>query len=166
MLRQRVITALVLGAAVLWGVLQLPAAGFGLALLLILCIGAWEWGRMLDLRVPLRAAYCAGVAGLILLCWYFLDGVAGGVLAVLGIAFLYWIAVVFWLRSFSAQPQKKDTVVLLLLAGCVVLVAPWVALTTLRHGSDSGALYVLYFIALVAAADIGAFFCRPPLGAA
>jgi CDP-diglyceride synthetase len=42
-------TAVILAALVVWVVLKLPAAGFGLALLAVILPGAWEWARLAGL---------------------------------------------------------------------------------------------------------------------
>ena len=47
MLKQRVITALILASLVIWGVLRLPDWGFALLLSVVVALAAWEWGALL-----------------------------------------------------------------------------------------------------------------------
>ena len=70
-LKQRVITAVILGGGVVWATLALPAGGFGALALLVLLLAAWEWGQIVGLSHPRsRVVYCLLVAVLVVLGWY------------------------------------------------------------------------------------------------
>ena len=70
MLKQRVITASILAILVVWAVLKLPVAGFGVARLVVILLGAWEWTRLVGLNAAhKRGLYVGGVLALILAIW-------------------------------------------------------------------------------------------------
>ncbi|MFZ0788478.1 MAG: phosphatidate cytidylyltransferase, partial [Chromatiaceae bacterium] len=73
-LRQRVVTAFVLGPLVIAAVLLLPAQGFAAFLGLVALGAAWEWGALAGLEGrPARAAFVALAALGLLLLWIFPD---------------------------------------------------------------------------------------------
>lgn len=156
MLKQRVITASILAILVIWAVLKLPVAGFGVALLAIILPGAWEWTRLAGLcKTRDRWLYVGGVLALILASWPLLSNTAfvNGwlVFSVLG-----WCGAVFGLQRYARHSEHQDQSWQIGAAGVVVLVAPWIALMELR--SEFGPNYVLFLLLLIWAADIGAYF--------
>ena len=52
MLKQRVITALILAPLLIWAIFSLPEPGFIVLLLAVFSIAAWEWGRLSGLKQP------------------------------------------------------------------------------------------------------------------
>src|SRR5690606_39192977 len=58
-LKQRVITAVVLAAGLLLLLFLLPPDGLALAFGAIVLVGMWEWSNLADLRAPVyRIGYC------------------------------------------------------------------------------------------------------------
>lgn len=156
MLRQRVLTAAILAALVVWMVLKLPNTGFGLAVLAVILPAAWEWGRLAGLAGTRdRLLYGGAVLALILALWP-LVGNAPFVGGLLGAVVASWCYALFWLWRYAEHPDRQDRPMTVMGAGMVVLVAPWVALVALR--GEFGAGYVLFLLLLIWAADIGAYF--------
>ncbi|MCB1920225.1 MAG: phosphatidate cytidylyltransferase [Candidatus Competibacteraceae bacterium] len=156
MLKQRVVTATILALLVIWAVLRLPATGFGLALLVIILLGAWEWTRLVGLAASRdRGLYVGGVLLLILAIWPLLDHTAlmSGLLSVV---VLSWCGALLWLRYYAQRPDHQDRSLAIGIAGVIVLVAPWAAFMELR--GEFGPSYVLFLFLLVWAADVGAYF--------
>ncbi|MFT0531825.1 phosphatidate cytidylyltransferase [Castellaniella hirudinis] len=166
MLRQRILTAIVLlliiaaavTAATPWPMLALLGIMTGCAL--------WEWWRLVWSHPWARSAgavvlvIALGVASRLLV-----DGQPG--LAALFHAGLLPLAVLFWLLAapamvLRAQVPAQCPTAGLALAGLLVLVATWYALAWLfvRHGA--AALVSLW--ALVWCADIAAYFVGRGLG--
>ena len=78
MLKQRVITAMVLLPIALAGFFWLEGAAFALFIGAVVVLGAWEWARLAGLEAqPLRCAYAAVVALALLLCWWMPAGAHG-----------------------------------------------------------------------------------------
>lgn len=156
MLKQRVVTSVILAVLVIWAVLKLPAVGFGVAVLMVILLGAWEWARFAGLYEPRdRLLYGGLVLALILAVWPLVAHPAfvGGLLVPVIIG---WCYALLWMRSFSVQPERLDRPLVVGGAGLVVLVASWVALMGLR--AEFGPVYVLFLLLLIWVADIGAYF--------
>jgi phosphatidate cytidylyltransferase len=153
-LRKRIVTALVLGVALLVILLGLPAS-FTLALVtLVVLAGAWEWAGFLKLASPaLRGAYVILVAVLLWGAWRVAESDAGRDALIL-IAVLWWCVALLWL-VFAPQRASRATAAL---AGVLALVPMWVALVCMRLTLANGAQWVVFTLILVFAADIGAYF--------
>ncbi len=152
MLRQRLLaTAVLLPAAVAWA-LWAPLALFaGLGAVLVL-LGAWEWIRLVGYtNVLIRLGYLvvALVPVVLLGAALVLDRFQ---------TFLLWAFMLFWLvlalqLFLSFRPSR------LLLAGegLVMLSATWWVLVLLRQAPGGGG-WVIALLAVVSAADTGAYF--------
>ena len=164
MLKQRVITALILAVLVIVGVLTLPNVWFGGFLILIIMLSAWEWTQLMGFsRIGTRIAYCGLVLLLLGLGWQLQHSplFLGIVLILAG---LYWCYVLFWLCRYTANPTARNSLLTWILSGCVILVTPWIALMALRNESNFGPYYVLFLLMLIWIADTGCLFCRTSLG--
>lgn len=154
MLKQRVITALVLLAILLPALFWPDPLPFALLMLVLMAAGAWEWGRMQGLgqaaSIALSAA-CMGLCGLAWtlgwlgqsLAWLW---VIGGSLWVLVAAGLLRAGVDAWARL----PQA------LRLAGGVL--ALWLAWLAVVQAHRAGVNFLLSVLLLVWVADIFAYF--------
>lgn len=160
MLKQRVITALVLLAILLPALLHPNTLGFNAIVLVMVSAGAWEWGR-LNLVGPVATwASVAGVAAVAGLAWqqgwlaasYPLLWWAVGGAWVLAASFLVrhgvpvWARIALWLR----WPL-----------GLLALLAAGLAMVQAR---GMGINFLLSVLLLVWMADIAAYF-RPCFGA-
>ncbi|MDG4554923.1 MAG: phosphatidate cytidylyltransferase [Candidatus Competibacter sp.] len=156
MLKQRVITAVVLAVLVVWAVMKLPLAGFGLLLLVVVLLGAWEWAGLAGLSgLRYRLMYGGLVLTPILAFWPWVRNTAF-VAGWLGCVLAGWCYALFWMWRYAARPERQDRPATVAVAGVIVLVAPWVALMALRD--EFGPAYVLFLFLLVWIADIGAYF--------
>ena len=89
MLKQRIITALILLPIALGGFFLLDGAWFALFIGAVVTLGAWEWARLAGLAAqPQRVAYAAVVAALLYGAWL-LPALAPWLL---GAAVLWWLA--------------------------------------------------------------------------
>lgn len=154
MLKQRVITASVLALLALWAVLKLPAVGFGGLLLGITLLCAWEWAALAELTARYRWVYC-GLMGLLIGSLWPVTTQAGLMVALLLPIFIAWCGVAFWLLQPS-RPLPVISPAMAAVAGLVALGAAWLALMGLRQAAGPG--LVLFLLALIWAADTGAYF--------
>lgn len=155
MLKQRLITGLILAAIVAFSIVALPTIGFGVILSIFILLGAWEWGGLLFPPAG-QWCYCAGVAALIGLVWSLLERPLL-VAVLMALSGAYWCWVVFWLWRYTMD-AGRNSVFSWALAGLLTLVPTWVALMTLHGRPTAGPFYVLFLVALIAGADSSAYF--------
>ena len=165
---RRWLTAIGLVPVVAIIVLFLPPIVFHAALVLVVAGGAWEWSRLAGLSpVPVHAAAAAASLAIVLVP----GAVPGGALA--------WLGVAWWLAAFAAivrfrgpgpspgpnsnsdpgpgRPERAPARPALALAGWLVLVPAGAALAEVHGGPDGPAL-AMTLLAVVWAADSGAWF--------
>jgi phosphatidate cytidylyltransferase len=150
MLKQRILTALVLAPLVLAGVFVLPVDQFHWFVLPVIALGGWEWANLSDLRQPLpRVAFGGAMAALLflLLPW------APAPMLVLGL--LFWCVALYWVVTYPATAVQWRSTLMRLGSGVLVLVPAGVALMVLKN---SGNQLLLLLLLLVWGADIGAYF--------
>jgi len=154
MLKQRVITALVLLGIFLpiliWGSIEALAVLFGV----IIVLAAWEWWRLLFPAHHSRAYFYAALVLLSLLIFLVL-GSNVVILGILWLATLFWLLVVPFLMRQSLDLSLSRWSWPLALAGLFILPACWFALMILR---SNGTLFLLSALILVWIADVGAYF--------
>ena len=140
MLKQRVITALILALVFLFALFGLPAGYFSFFIGAALLIGAWEWAAMSGFaRLWQRLLYVAVLLGLL----------------VVGCA--WWAVALLLVQGYPSSAILWGNAWLRLLMGVLVLVPAWVALVYLRQQAY-GAWLVLALILVVALADSGGYF--------
>lgn len=170
MLRERIITALVMAALFLSGLFLLTPYGFSLVIAVIVIYGAWEWADLSSLSQPLaRLAYCVLVAGLLLAAAWLLGLSPGGELQFdRGRSFLiattpWWAIALLWVQGYPSSAILWGGRPVRALMGMLVLLPTWVAAILLIH-SNNGPWLILLVVAVVALADIGAFFAGRRFG--
>lgn len=162
MLKQRVITALVLVLSLLAAIVWLPASGFAALVFLVFAIGAWEWTALSGVANRYaRAAYVAFIVGMGLLL-----SMLGQQLikVVLFSAVIWWLEALMLICQYPRPNPLMNKPVSVLLVGLPALVPCLLAITSLGHLPGDRRFYVLWFIALVASADIGAYFAGKAFG--
>ncbi|OZG70480.1 phosphatidate cytidylyltransferase [Hahella sp. CCB-MM4] len=165
MLKQRVITALIIAPLFLIGVFATNILGFALFIGGIVTIGAWEWARISGWeRQSSRLLYALVTAGCLVLAWYLSP------LVVLGVAAVWWLFAFYLILNFPSSTAIWQPVWLRCLAGLLVIVPAWKALVSLRAGvvqvnpEVSTIWLVIYIFLIVWAADIGAYFAGKTFG--
>lgn len=152
MLRQRIITAIILVPLVLGAIFLLPSTGFALVMAAVILIGAWEWGNMMGLEeYHHRLAYCVVIAVAIVVCHYLPAPLT------YGIAVIWWSIAFKWVVSYPKNEDRWGNPKVLGLMGIVVLSPAWRALVDIQALED-GPLVLLFVMGLVWAADTGAYF--------
>jgi phosphatidate cytidylyltransferase len=163
MLKLRILTALILGCALLVGLFALEPRWTVPAFGVVFVIGAWEWARFGGLKATAaRLAYAAIIGVLLVLGWRVTQDSA--VLeVVLSAACAWWVLAFVWLLTVPERHQATLTLV----CGVLVLVPAFLALARLdiaHRGPVRGPMIVLWLVFLVIAADIGAFFVGRAFG--
>lgn len=160
MLKQRVITGLVLIILIFAGVVFLPSALFGLfSMLFIVGLGAWEWAGLTGCYLPEKR-----MMGTLMI----LAASVPLVFIAFPTAMVLWVSIPVWAGALYAlwtYEQKagfyKQHFVKMRILGIFVLLPAWFALFKL-HAMDFR--FVLYLILLVALADTAAYFTGRKFG--
>lgn len=159
-LKQRVVTAVVVVAVLLPSFLILPK-DFGLALIAIFVLGAaWEWGGFMGLPGPgPRAAYVALTAGLMWLGLRFVPAsLAAEQVAATGL--VWWLTALILILRFPVAFARP----VVLGSGLMVLLPAFISLAALLEAREHGRGMLLLALAIVWAADVGAYFAGRSLG--
>lgn len=153
-LRQRIVTALLLAAALVAILFWLPAGIAVAAVMLVVAAGAWEWSGFAGLaRPPARLAYVAAVGLAIGATWWLTATPATLRLLLMG-AVVWWLIAFIWILVGTARGGASGAAA----AGFLVLVPAAVAIGRLVEIEPAGRNYLFVLVLLVAAADIGAYF--------
>jgi phosphatidate cytidylyltransferase len=159
MLRNRVLTALVLTAVLVVAILFSPPAVTAAILGLILLVGAWEWSAFLALAPAWRALYVLVLALLALAGWrYTLAGAQFRLMLELGIG--WWLVALLWIICTPQWVTRAAAA----LAGVLALLPTYIALLRIDAQWPRGAQWALFILALAFAADTGAFFAGRRFG--
>lgn len=162
MLKNRLITALLLGAVFLGALYTLPDFQWALFLLVFIVVGAWEWGGLTGYSRKGRLMF----SGVILLAaLLLLPGISAlelfrqwGVMLLIAASTLFWLLLApIWL----ARGWRLSNQTLSALMGALLLLPPWIALVDLRHISPEVVLVVMLTVAL---ADSAAYFSGKRFG--
>ncbi|VAW87733.1 Phosphatidate cytidylyltransferase [hydrothermal vent metagenome] len=155
MLKQRLMTAVILIPLFVWAILSLPNAYFAILFALIATIGATEWCRLAD--IP--AGFASGSFSAVTIILFGLMWVVSAdlLLFFLGAAVVWWFVVLGMVLNYPKGNLLKNRT-FKVLAGLLLLVPCWLALVTLHNRSDDGPLYVLFLLTLIWVADSAAYF--------
>ncbi|MES2360964.1 MAG: phosphatidate cytidylyltransferase [Pseudomonadota bacterium] len=160
MLKQRVITAIVLLAILLPALFYRTPLPFCAVALVLIAAGAWEWGRLNACGQGLSvflALCCVLLCGL---SWYF--GLLGKPLPVLWtLAGAVWVLVGAWLLRQGVPGWSRIPRELRLFGGLIALWLAWLAVAQARV---IGINFLLSVLLLVWVADIFAYFAGRTLG--
>jgi phosphatidate cytidylyltransferase len=148
-------------AAVMLGVmLGLPPIATVWLLTVLILVGAWEWSALAGLvRPAARVAFTIVVALALLASLYFYGESPDFVRIMLWVAMIWWFVAFLWLCLAPAHVTPATAA----LAGLLSLVPCWLALVHVTFTTQS-THWVLFTVALVWAADTGAFFAGRWLG--
>lgn len=157
MLKQRVITALLLVPLVVWGIFAVSTTAFEILVGSVVLLGGWEWSRLAGLNSPMqRSSYLLVLAlGLIVLWqqqYHFLT-----ISLFMGLVVLWWLITLFRLLYFRHHPvEPRVHRGLAVIAGLIVLTGTFLALLRLRL--DYGPAAILVLLLLIWGADTAAYF--------
>lgn len=161
MLRKRILSALVLGGALVLGIAFLSSPWMALVLGLLLLIGGWEWAALTGIHsFSHRLIYICAIA-LIMGLLYFFPGWGLGTL-------FWWLATLAWIAILVLETgyHKGDVGVprwqnALRASGLLLLPAAWLAMVELHADHPA---FLFFMLAISAAADSFAYFAGKKFG--
>lgn len=159
MLKQRIITALILAPIILGGVFYLPPQGFAIFTGFLIALGGWEWANLAGWEAqPKRVGFALLVAAAMAAATLL------PVLPVLLVALFWWYLALRMVVRYPDANQWWAGQWTRGLIGLLVLVPAWLGLNQLRTGHlalgvwDNNLLLIVYAFFIVWTADIGAYF--------
>ncbi len=160
MLKQRIITGVVLAVFVSLAIFLLPNPVFDqLALLLMVGIGTWEWANLTGFAEKQQRIVVV-ISGMVIAELIYL--LAPPLWPILVMSLATWGFILYLLRSYQPDTTYYKSRPWLLRVLCaLVLIPAWYTLVYL-HDLHYG--YVFYVISLVAFADIAAYFSGKRFG--
>ncbi len=172
MLKQRVITALIITAIFLSALFLLPSGYFAFFMAAVVLIGAYEWAGLSNIQsIIVRVVYALVVGGCLLAAsWWInfageanpqLDLQAVQHLLILGCSF--WAVALLLVQGYPSSAILWGHKALRLLMGLFVLVPTWTALVYIRQQAEGHWLIILLFL-VVAVADTGGYFAGRRFG--
>ena len=175
MLKQRIITAVLLIPLVFAALFLAPITWFAWLAAGVFVLASLEWGSFVDARLRRPVALVLCVLLTLTLLWQPVSSLWQPTLAGLPNAMLYlsgswWLlALVLVLRYPASAALWRSSVWLKTLFGVATLLPFYWALLSLRsvnlwHDSSTGAWLLLFVMALVWAADSGAYFFGKAFG--
>lgn len=171
MLKQRVITAIILTIVFLTALFGLPPTYFPLFIGAVVLIGAWEWANLSSCGAMWQRLAYVGFIGAILLAVSWAIGLYSAepelnmliVKSLLIAACAWWAVALLLVQGYPSSAILWGHPLSRLLMGVLVLVPTWLALVYVRF-QPQGAWLVVMIAAIVAAADIGGYFTGRKFG--
>lgn len=160
MLKQRIITALILLPIAICGFFLLSGASFALFIGLVVTLGAWEWARLAGLDGQVSRIVFAIAVALALTWLYHSPGVAPWLLAV---AVLWWLLATVLVLTYPRSAERWGGLARRLLIGLVILLPAWQGLVLIKQW-PLGNWLIMAVMVLVWGADIGAYFSGKAFG--
>tara|TARA_R110002096_G_scaffold296007_3_gene490405 strand:- start:1299 stop:2108 length:810 start_codon:yes stop_codon:yes gene_type:complete len=160
MLKQRVITAVILAPIVVLSILFMPYDWFAGFLAVIALAGAWEWATMVANTLLQKIVYVIICLGLMAGCWFMLDD--SHIYLVMLAGSVYWVFILLLLSFYQSSWLGNYLLAgFLHYSGYFVIASGWLAMTAL-HQQKPGLL--LFLFVLVWVADIAAYFTGKKFG--
>jgi len=179
LLKQRILTSLVLAPSALALVFYTPLTLFSYFAGAIVLLGAWEWSAFMGLCDKVKRFSFVVFIGLllVLLNWHWpIDGLwsdgqlVGDANYIFTLSFSWWLVATYLVWRYPAMAKAwNEGVVMRAIAGILTLVPLWLALNTLRsanyeQSTHFGSMLILVVLGIVWSADIGAYFTGKNFG--
>ncbi len=169
MLKQRVITALILAPLFVWCVIVLPTTYISILFAVMITVGATEWVRLMGDPAPIGKYPFIGLVWLLMLVSGWVSQYTVLFYLLLTASALWWCYAVWLLRRYSAhvlQCEAQGDVTQFSLSalpaiGIVLLVPTWIAMVVLHSISP---YWLLLMMVLIWGADTGAYFAGRAFG--
>ena len=180
MLKQRIITALILAPAAISAIFYLPLEYFSALLMAVIAIGAWEWGPLMGFESKTkRSLFVLVTSALVTLVWLGLsptslwlspEELQNNASNLLWVSVVWWLFAVLLIFSYPNQSgfwSKHRSIRAVF--GWLILVPTWLAFVVIRshdYANDPyhGAQLLMFLFLMVWSADVGAYFVGKAFG--
>ncbi|HEU4992128.1 MAG TPA: phosphatidate cytidylyltransferase [Luteimonas sp.] len=170
MTRTRVLAALAMTPIAIAAILLLPTPWMVALAAIMFLAGLWEWFRLADIDDTLARTVLLVVNMALMVAIVWGSRTSGGlsyvllqIMIVVGVA--WWLVAMLWLRHFDfASNHETHARVFKLAAGTLAIVPAWCALAVLHGSEPDGHRWLFVALAIVWAADSGAYFAGRHFG--
>lgn len=154
MLKQRVITALVLLALLLPALFYPRIEPFALLTLLLIVAAGWEWSRLNGLTEGPARLVGVALGGVLGVVWW-QGGLVRDLATLWSATGVLWVALGGWMLRRGVDGWRRWPAAARLWGGLLLIAAAWLAMVQARH---LGLGFLLSALTLVWMADIAAYF--------
>lgn len=159
MLKQRIITGILLALTALLGVLLLPSIWFTVvSMIVFISLAGWEWAKLTGYKNDNPRSFFIIALLFVSVVAYQWETSHWG-LIIVGV--LWWAYALTLMVHYKRDQGVANQAWLLPLSSFLVLIPAWLSLLELHSRSP---LLVIYLIFLVAIADSGAYFAGKAMG--
>ena len=171
MTRTRVLAALTMTPIAIASILLLPTPWLVALAALVFLGGLWEWFRLADIEDTLARSVLLVVNLALMVAIVWSSRTSQGfsyvllqVMTLVGV--IWWLLALIWLRhfEFGADHASTHARVFKLAAGTLAIVPAWCALGVLHGSEPNGHRWLFVALAIVWAADSGAYFAGRHFG--
>jgi len=164
MTRTRVIAALVLTPFAIAAILLLPTPWLMALSAVVFLVGLWEWFRLADIDDTLARSVLlvVNLALMVAIVWasrtdHGFSYVLLQIMVVAGV--IWWLLAGLWLKHYRfASDHDTHARVFKLAAGTLAILPAWCAIGVIHGGQPYGHRWLFVALAIVWAADSGAYF--------
>lgn len=170
MTRTRLLAALVMAPLAIAAVLLLPTPWMAALSAAAFLIGLWEWLKLTDIEDPIARGVLLVVNLLLMvaLVWASRSNTGGSlvllqIMVMIGVG--WWCLAALWLRHYDFASDHDSHARIFKLAAATLSVIPaWCALALIHASQPNGNRWLLLALAIVWAADSGAYFAGRKFG--
>jgi phosphatidate cytidylyltransferase len=163
MLKQRVITAIILASVIITAVVFLSTQMFAMILAVIICVAAWEWAACAGFNtMPQKIVYVLCILLCLIACLIFLQ--KQWIVLIIACGLIWWIFAMFLVFRYQMKKSiNLSSSILKAMIGAIVLVPAWLSLISI-HMNTSGVSLMLFLFFLIWLADSAAYFAGRKFG--
>ena len=157
MLKQRVITAIILASVIISAVIFLPTQMFAILLAVIICVAAWEWAACAGFNaMPQKIVYVSLILLCLIACLIFLQ--KQWILLIIACGLIWWLIAMFLVTRYQMNKNINLTSsTIKAMIGVIILVPAWLSLILIHLKTSGGSLMIFLFF-LIWLADSAAYF--------
>ena len=171
MLKQRIITAIILALIFITATVFLSSFSYSLFVTIVVLAASWEWCAFIGLAKQVaKVSYLATLGSMIIALYFFLGIVPESLVInsyrtgiILGLGILFWVLTFFMLKGYPSNSDRWNNKSKIALMGLMALIPTWVGIVQIKYLNPQGFL-LLGMVVMVAAADIGAYFVGKRIG--
>ena len=171
MLKQRIITAIILALIFITATVFLSSFSYSLFVTIVVLAASWEWCAFIGLAKKVaKVSYLATLGSMIIALYFFLGIVPESLVInsyragiILGLGILFWVLTFFMLKGYPSNSDRWNNKSKIALMGLMALIPTWVGIVQIKYLNPQGFL-LLGMVVMVAAADIGAYFVGKRIG--